>query len=257
MSPDTGKHSAAVFVERLSQLQSDVEREKYRRYFKTGPGDYGEGDVFIGVRMGDVFALAKEFIDLPPEEIEILLESPIHEVRAGALSIMDKQGRRKKTPESRRKELYELYLRRIDRINNWDLVDVSCVFVIGSYLLDKPRDILYQLARSENIWERRTAIVSTARFIREGDVADTFAIAGLLVNDPEDLIHKATGGWLRAAGDVDLPQLIAFLDRHAANMPRTMLRYAIEHFEPEDRARYMAKERPFRASHDGLSLIHI
>ena len=165
--------SAEQFVKKLKSYQSPEEAKKYLRYFKTGEGQYGEGDVFMGVRMGQVFALAKEFIEMPPGEIEKLLESPIHEVRAGGLSIMDKQARRKKTPESRRKELYELYMRRHDRINNWDLVDVSCIYVVGGYLFDKPHDILYKLARSKSIWERRTAIVSTAYFIREGDIADT------------------------------------------------------------------------------------
>jgi DNA alkylation repair enzyme len=135
---------------------------KIQRYFKSGEGQYGEGDTFIGVRMGQVFALAKEFIDMPPSEIEKLLESPIHEVRAGGCSIMGKQATSKKTPESRRKELYDLYLRRHDRINNWDLVDLASYKVVGSYLFDfsKPRAVLYKLARSREMWERRTAIVS-------------------------------------------------------------------------------------------------
>jgi hypothetical protein len=166
--------NAERFVERLHAHRSPEQREKYRRYFKLGEGEYGEGDEFVGVRMGQVFALAKEFIEMPPDEIEKLLESPIHEVRAGGLSIMDKQARRKRTPESRRKELFDLYMRRTDRINNWDLVDVACPHVVGGYLSDKPRDALYELARSENMWERRTAIVSTYFFIRQGDVDDTF-----------------------------------------------------------------------------------
>jgi 3-methyladenine DNA glycosylase AlkD len=149
--------------------------------------------VFIGVPMGQVFALAKEFIGMPPEDIEKLLESPIHEVRAGATSIMDKQGRSKKTTESRRKALFDLYLRRTDRINNWDLVDLAAPYVIGRYLSDKPRDVLYKLTRSESLWERRTAIVATSYFIRQGDVADTFEIAEVLLGDDQDLIHKAAG----------------------------------------------------------------
>ena len=161
-----GSANVERFVERLHAHRSPGQREKYRRYFKLGDGEYGEGDEFVGVRMGQVFALAKEFIEMPPDEIEKLLESPIHEVRAGGLSIMDKQARRKRTPENRRKELFDLYMRRIDRINNWDLVDVACPHVVGGYLSDKPRDALYELARSENMWERRTAIVSTYFFIR-------------------------------------------------------------------------------------------
>jgi DNA alkylation repair enzyme len=153
--------SAERFVEELETHRSPEERETYRRYFKTGEGEYGEGDMFIGVRMGQVFALAKEFIDMPPEEIEKLLESPVHEARAGALSIMDKKGRANKTPESRRKELFDLYLRRTDRIDSWDLVDLGAPYVVGRYLFDKPRNVLYELACSRSIWERRTAIVGS------------------------------------------------------------------------------------------------
>jgi hypothetical protein len=147
--------------------RSPEEATKYLRYFKTGEGQYGEGDEFAGIRMGQVFALANEFIEMPPEEIEPLLESPIHEVRAGALSIMDKQARGKRTPEHRRKELFDLYLRRTDRINNWDLVDLAAPYVVGGNLFDRPRDVLYTLARSKSMWERRTAIVSTAYFISQ------------------------------------------------------------------------------------------
>ena len=235
--------NAERFVERLYAHRSTEQREKYRRYFKLGEGEYGEGDEFVGVRMGQVFALAKECIEMPPDEIEKLLESPIHEVRAGGLSIMDKQARRKRTPESRRKELFDLYMRRTDRINNWDLVDVACPYVVGDYLSDKPRDVLYELARSENMWERRTAIVSTSLFIKQGDVDDTFRIAEVLLDDPEDLIHKATGGWLREAGKKDRGRLMTFLDRHAATMPRTMLRYAIEHLDEEERKHYLGMKK--------------
>lgn len=230
--------TADRFVERLEAHRSPEEAEKYLRYFKTGEGQYGEGDIFMGVRMGQVFALAKEFIEMPPDEIEKLLESPIHEVRAGGLSIMDKQARRKKTSEDRRKELFDLYLRRTDRINNWDLVDVSAPHVVGGYLFDKPRDVLYELAHSENMWERRTAIVSTYYFIRQGDLDDTYRIAEILLDDEEDLIHKATGGWLREAGKKDRLRLLRFLDNHAATMPRTALRYAIEHLDKEQKQHY-------------------
>jgi 3-methyladenine DNA glycosylase AlkD len=180
---------------------------------------------------------------LPPDEIEKLLESPLHEVRAGGLSIMDKQARRKRTSESRRKELFDLYMRRTDRINNWDLVDVACPHVVGGYLYDKPRDALYELARSENMWERRTAIVSTYFFIRQGDVNDTFQIAEVLIDDQEDLIHKATDGWLREAGKKDRRRLRTFLDRHAATMPRTMLRYATGHLDEGERKHYLGMKK--------------
>lgn len=236
--------TAELFVERLWKLQLDEELAKIQRYFKSGKGQYGEGDKFIGVRMGQLFALAKEFVAMPPLEIEKLLLDNIHEIRAGALSIMDKQARIKKTPESRRKELYELYMRRHDRINNWDLVDVSCIYVVGGYLFDKPRDILYQLAISDNMWERRTAIVSTAYFMKYGQVDDTFKIAEILLHDEQDLIHKAVGGWIRQAGkSKHRARLLEFLDRFAATMPRTMLRYAIEHLDETQRKHYMGLKK--------------
>jgi len=231
--------TAKYFIERLHEHQSAKELEKILRYFKLGEGEYSEGDTFIGVRMGQVFALAKEMVDMPLRQIEKLLESPIHEARAGAVSIMDFQARNKKTPESRRKELFDLYIHRHDRINNWDLVDRSAPYVVGGYLFDKPRKILYQLARSKNVWERRTSIVSTFFFIRQKDVADTFKIAEILLKDKHDLIHKAAGGWVRAAGEKDRPQLIRFLNQYAAIMPRTMLRYAIEHLDKKQRELYM------------------
>jgi DNA alkylation repair enzyme len=233
--------SAEQFVHELGEHQSDEELRKIQRYFKSGEGEYGEGDVFLGVRMGDVFKLAKQHIDMPPDEIELLLESPLHEVRAGGCSIMAKQAARKRTPDERRAELYALYLRRHDRINNWDLVDLAARDVVGGYLADRPRDVLYELARSENLWERRTAIVATAWFIRDGDLDDTFAIAELLLDDDEDLIHKAVGGWLREAGKKNRQRLLAFLDEHAAEMPRTALRYAMEHLDAEQRAHYRAR----------------
>lgn len=235
--------TAKQFVERLKSYVSPVELKKIQRYFKTGAGDYGEDDVFIGVRMGQIFTLAKEFIDMAPKEIEKLLESPVHEARVGAVSIMDWQARSKKTPESRRKELYDLYIRRHDRINNWDLVDRSAPYVVGGYLSDKPRDILYKLARSKDMWKRRTAIVSTYYFIRQGDVDDTFSIAEILVNDDQDLINKAVGGWVREAGKRDRKRLLSFLDKHAATMPRVALRYAIEHLDKKQRDHYLSMKK--------------
>jgi 3-methyladenine DNA glycosylase AlkD len=235
--------TAKQFLERLKKYQSDVELQKIQRYFKNGEGEYGEGDKFMGVKMGQLFALAKEFSEMPVNEIEKLLESPVHEVRAGAVSIMDKASRSKKITESRRKEFFELYMGRHDRINNWDLVDLGCLHMTGSYLFDKPRSILYKLARSKNIWERRTAILSTCYFIRHNDLDDTFKIAEMLVNDKEDLIHKATGWMLRFAGDKDRKRLLSFLDKYAATMPRTLLRYAIEKFDLKLKDRYMGLKK--------------
>lgn len=231
--------SAKRFIERLKLLQSDEELKKIQRYFKSGEGQYGEGDKFMGVKMGQLFALAKEFEGMPVSEIEKLLESPVHEIRAGAVSIMDKESRNKKITESRRKEFYDLYMQRHDRINNWDLVDLGCLYMTGSYLFDKSRAVLYKLAKSKNIWERRTAILSTCYFLRQGDLDDTFKIAEILVNDKEDLVHKATGWMLRFAGDKNQKRLVAFLDKYAATMPRTLLRYSIEKFDKKKREYYM------------------
>lgn len=233
--------NAKQFIQKMKAHRSPEEAQKILRYFKSGEGEYVEGDKFIGVRMGQVFALAKEFIEMPPAEIEKLLESPIHEVRAGACSIMGQQAKHKTTPESRRKDLYDLYLRRHDRINNWDLVDLASYKVVGSYLFEfgKPRKVLYQLARSKNLWERRTAIVSTLYFIRKGELNDAFKISELLLKDDQDLIHKATGWALRFAGDKERTRLLQFLDKHAATMPRTALRYAIEKLDPKQRKYYL------------------
>ena len=190
--------------------------------------------------MGLVFKLAKKYIGMPLIEIEKLLKSDWHEARTGAVSIMDFQARSKTITDSGRKELFDLYIRRHDRINNWDLVDRSAIWVVGHYLNDKPKDMLYELARSKNMWERRTAIVATAYFAKHQNVVDTFNIAGILLDDREDLIHKAVGGWIREAGAKTHRQtLIDFLDKHAAKMPRAMLRYAIEKLEKEQREQYL------------------
>lgn len=231
--------TAMQFVEKLQTFRSQDELKKIKGYFKTSDGQYGEGDEFMGVRMGQIFALAKAFIEMLPGEIEKLLESPVHEVRVGGVSIMDFQARNKKTAEERKKALFDLYINRHHRINNWDLVDRAAPYVVGGYLFDKPRKILYKLARSKNIWERRTAIVSTYYFIRQGEVTDTFNIAEILLYDKEDLVHKATGGWLREAGKKDQKKLLGFLDKYAATMPRTTLRYAIEHLSKKQREQYL------------------
>ena len=235
--------TAKDFIAQLKAHQSDAELKKIQRYFKSGEGDYGHGDKFMGVKMGTLFALAKEFGEMPIDEIEKLLESPIHEVRAGGVSIMDKASRNKKISKERLKDFFDLYMRRHDRINNWDLCDLGCLYMTGSYLNDKSHDILFKLARSKNIWERRTAILSTCYFIRQGDTTDTFKIAEVLVNDKEDLIHKATGWMLRFAGTKDQKKLIAFLSKYAATMPRTLLRYSIEHFSKKERDYYLGMKK--------------
>jgi 3-methyladenine DNA glycosylase AlkD len=234
------KLTATEFTKCLKAMQSDDELRKIQRYFKFEAGKQLKDDYFIGVRMGSIFELAREFIDMPVDEVEKLMESPIHEVRAGGMSIMGQAAKNKKCPAERLTELYDLYIRRHDRIDNWDLVDLAAYYVVGKYLENKPRDILYKLARSKNKWERRTAIVATAHFIlKQKQTDDTFAIAEILVNDEEDLVNKGTGWMLRSAGDKDQKTLLGFLDRHAATMPRVLLRYSIEKLDKNQRAYYM------------------
>jgi 3-methyladenine DNA glycosylase AlkD len=211
--------TAESFLSKLRSYRSpDVARS--HRHLAAG-----EDDQIMGVRMGQVFALAKEYMDMPLDEVEKLLESPIHEARVGAVSIMDYQARSKKTSQERRKELFDLYIRRHDRINTWDLVDRSAIHVVGGYLMDKPR----------------TAMVSTLYFIGKGDVDDALQIAEMLLNDKEDLIHKAVGWALRYVGDQDQAKLITFLDKHATSMPRVSLRYATGHLDGEQGDRYLGK----------------
>jgi 3-methyladenine DNA glycosylase AlkD len=249
VTPKATRVTADAFLAKLEARSSPVQRDKLRRYVSAGEGANPPTDVVIGVPMGDVFALAKEFIDMPPDQIDQLLASPSHEVRAGALSIMGKQASRKRTPDRRRKELYELYLRRTDKIDDWDLVDISAHQVVGGYLLDKPRDVLYQLARSPRWWERRIAMFATLTFVRRSDLDDTFALAELLVYDEHDLVRKVVGGMLREAGKHDRPRLLGFLDTYAATAPRVLLRYAIEHLEQAQRAHYLSlKAQAGRAS---------
>ncbi len=225
--------NADIFLKRLKALRSPAVAKSHNHLASN------EDDSILGVRMGQVFALAKEFMDMPLDEVETLLESLFHEMRVGAVSIMDFQARSKKTTETRRKELFDLYIKRHDRINTWDLVDRSAIYVVGGYLFEKPRKILYKLARSKKMPERRTAIVSTLYFIGKDDVEDGFKLAEILLYDKEDLIHKANGWALRFAGDKDRKRLLDFLDEYAATMPRVTLRYATEHFDKKLRDRYL------------------
>ena len=225
--------NADVFLKRLKALRSPAVAKSHSHLAPN------EDDAILGVRMGQVFALAKEFMDMPLDEVETILECPFHEMRVGAVSIMDFQARSKKTTEIRRKELFDLYLRRHDRINTWDLVDRSAIHVVGGFLFEKPRKVLYKLAKSKKMPERRTAIVSTLYFIGKGDVEDAFKLAEIMIHDKEDLIHKANGWALRFAGDKDREKLLHFLDKHAATMPRVTLRYAMEHFDKKLREHYM------------------
>ena len=226
--------NADEFLKRLKALRSLAVTESHNQLASDSD------DAMVSVGMGQVFALAKEFMNMDLDEVEKMLESPIHKMRVGAVSIMDFQARSKKTTEARRKELFNLYIRRHDRINTWDLVDRSAIWVVGNYLFDKPRKVLYKLAKSKAMPERRTAIVSTLYFIGKGDVDDAFKLAEIMLHDKEDLIHKANGWALRFAGDKDRKQLVKFLDKHGASMPRVTLRYTLEHFDKKLRDHYMS-----------------
>lgn len=195
------------------------------------------------VRMGDIFKLGKEFQQMPVDEMERLMESDIHKMRVGALSIMGQCAKGKNCSPKRLKDLYDLYIRRHDLINDWGLVDLAAYYVVGQYLADKSQKVLYRLARSNDPWERRTSIVATAHFILKlKQTEDTFAIAGLLVDDDHKFVNTGVGWMLRAAGDVDREGLVAFLDENAIRMPRVALRAAIEKFDPPLRAAYAARK---------------
>ena len=229
--------TAKQFVDRLSSTKSKADFEKNHSYYKVNTAD----NKILGVRFASIFKLAKEFKDTNLKEVEKLLDNPFYEVRMGAVSIMDFQARDKKITEPQKKALYDLYIGRHDRINNWDLVDRSAPYVVGGYLNNKPRKILYKLAKSKNLWERRTAIVSTYFFIRQDDLVDTFKIAELLVTDKEEMIQMAVGSWIREAGKRDPRLLLAFLDKYSAKMPRLMLRYSVEKLSKAQKEKYMAK----------------
>jgi len=211
------------------------------RFFKTGPGEYGEGDVFIGVKVPDKRRVARKYRSLPLDEVIKLLQSKIHDHRQTALFIL--VGQFQKAGPDLQKEIYQLYLDNTPHINNWDLVDCSAPKIIGAYLLDKAaeRKILYRLAKSKSLWERRITILSTYTFIKGEQFADTLKIAELLLHDEHDLIHKAVGWMLREVGKRDQTEEEKFLKKHYREMPHTMLRYAIEKFPEEKRQHYLKK----------------
>lgn len=212
--------------------------EVLRRFFKTGPGQYGEGDVFIGIVVPILRKIAKKFTDLPLEKILVLLKSKIHEERLIALLILIAQFNSGNILE--KEEIFQLYISHTSFINNWDLVDLSAEKIVGVYLDGKSKEILYNLARSDSLWERRISIVSTFHFIKKGIYNDALAIATILLMDKEDLIHKATGWMLREVGKRCSEEAEeAFLREHHSKMPRTMLRYAMERFSPEKKRLYL------------------
>ena len=229
----------SAFIAELKKSADAGARGDVARFFHSDVNARSTGNRILGVSFGKVFAAAKAFSSMPLAGVEQLLESPYYEVRLGAVSIMDFQARAKGTSAADRKALFDLYLRRHDRIDNWDLVDRAAPHVVGGYLNDKPRAVLHKLARSKNPWERRTAIVSTWYFIRQGDVDETFQLAARLARDPHELVQKAVGSWVREAGKRDQTQLRSFLDAHAATMPRVMLRYAVEKLPAAERRKYL------------------
>jgi 3-methyladenine DNA glycosylase AlkD len=225
----------------LDELKSLADKEKARdlaAYFQ--PEANGTlRDILLGVGMGQVFSLANDYQGMPLEEIDKLLESPIREARVGAASIMDGEARNPNLPKTRRKELFELYVRRHERFNAADIIDRAAPNVVGGYLFNHSRDVLDDLARSEDPWRRRTAIAATYYFIRQEELDDTFRLAEIMVHDPDEMIQKAVGGFLREAGRENTQRLLDFLNRHAAEMPREMLKRAVEDLEKELQDRYL------------------
>jgi len=223
----------------LMQLSDPSHAKKLQGFFKTGKGEYGEGDIFIGVRVPDQRRTAKKYWNIPLTDVLVLLKSGIHEHRLTALFILTQQFN--KGDEDLRQQIVDIYLSNTAYVNNWDLVDSSAHKILGAWLVDKDRDVLYGLAESESLWDRRISIISTFAFVNYGDMVDAVALAGLLVNDGHDLIHKASGWVLREVGKKDQSLLEEFLLEHYETMPRTMLRYAIERLSEKRRKFYMNK----------------
>jgi 3-methyladenine DNA glycosylase AlkD len=230
-------------IVRQLKLLADEEKKNFLpRFFKTGKGEYGEGERFLGVVVPRVRSVVKEYRATDFETITELLTSPWHEVRlCGLLLLVDNF---KRGDDTCRREVFEYYLSHTKSINNWDLVDLSAPYIVGSYLVDRPvedRQILYRLANSYNLWEKRIAVVSTIAFIRNNNYEDILHLAELLMQHPHDLMHKAIGWMLREVGKRNETVLRSFLDNHVLQMPRTMLRYAIEKFDEKERQYYLKR----------------
>lgn len=237
--PAPGFTNARDVVAHLERIGNPADARFLQGFFRTGPGEYGEGDRFLGIRVPVLRRLVPQLDVVPEAELDALLRSEWHEARLLALLGMVRRYERG-TPAERQR-LYRLYLRRTDRINNWDLVDASSPRIVGAHLAERSRAPLHRLARSRSVWERRIAILATAWFIRAGDTAETLALAGQLLHDGHDLIHKAVGWMLREAWKQD-PGVGEFVAAHCREMPRTMLRYAIERQAPAARQRYLRGE---------------
>jgi len=229
--------TASKIEKRLKQMGDREDAKFLQGFFKTGPGQYGEGDIFLGIRVPVIRALAKEYKNLPSETVLSLLKSPYHEVRLFALICLVIKF--PKSDEATQKKICGLYLANTAYINNWDLVDLSAPKIVGAYLSDKSRKPLYKLAKSKSLWERRIAVLATFWFIRDKQFEDSLRIAEILLTDKEDLIHKAVGWMLREIGKRDVKSAEVFLQKHCRTMPRTMLRYAIERFTPAKRKMYL------------------
>ena len=231
----------------LSDLQSVGTEEKAKhlsRFFKTGKGEYGEGDHFLGVVVPATRAIAKANLQISFDELQKLLDSPWHEARLCALLILVERSQKKKISEEEREKIFRFYIDNIRKCNNWDLVDLSCPQLLGQYLLANGNySLLYKLADSNNLWEQRIAIVSTIAFIRKNIFEETFNLAILLMNHPHDLIHKAIGWMLREIGKKDQAALTSFLETYATRLPRTALRYAIERYPEHERLYFLKKKR--------------
>lgn len=222
---------------RLREIGEPDRAAQHQRFFKTGKGEYGEGDKFIGVRVPLIRKLVREFRGLSLEEIKSLLFSTWHEERLFALLMMDDSFKR--GDENHKEDIYNLFMNSTSQINNWDLVDSSAPYIAGAWLFDRNRAPLFQFAESFDLWERRISIISTQYFIRQHDFADTLRISEILLEDREDLIHKAVGWMLREIGNRDMKTEEKFLEKHYGVMPRTMLRYSIEKFPEEQRQMYL------------------
>ena len=231
-------NSLAGLRARLRAQASAGDAKILQRFFKTGPGEYGEGDQFIGVRVPVTRGLVREFRGLPLADIRQLLRSPIHEERLLALLLLTDAYER--GSEAVQEKIFRLYLANTRFINNWDLVDTSAPGIVGRHLATRPREILFKLVRSADLWERRIAVLATFHFIRRGEFAEILQFADILLTDRHDLMHKAVGWMLREAGKRDVTVLRKFLGLHAHRMPRTMLRYAIEKLSAAERRRWLA-----------------
>lgn len=236
------KMTAKDIQKELEAKSSPQKKEFLPYFFKTGKGQYGEGDKFIGVVVPDIRKVAKENDSLAIKEVKKLLNSDYHECRLCALIILIEQFKKAKNDELLQKQIVDFYLSYTHRVNNWDLVDLSCKDILGKYLVNKEdRNILYTLAESDLLWDQRIAVVSTFPFIKNEDYKDILQLSEFFLSHKHDLIHKAVGWMLREAGKMNKHVLTGFLDKHYTTMPRTMLRYSIEKLSPEERVRYMKK----------------